>query len=69
MLKNLDGKPPNLVIHFAQLSGFSGIYAHGRRSIKFIGTLTINNYYTTRRLDMAPQAIQVTIYVYYNRHC
>ena len=41
------------------LRGFSGIYAHGRSSIKIIGTLTINNYQMNRCLDMAPQAIQV----------
>jgi hypothetical protein len=44
MLKMVDGKAPNLVVHFQKLSGFSGIYAHGRSSLKFIGTLNINNY-------------------------
>ncbi len=58
-LKNLDGKAATLVIHFLKLRGFSGIYAHGRSSIKIIGTLTINNYQMNRCLDMAPQAIQV----------
>jgi hypothetical protein len=58
-LKNLDGKTATLVIHFLKLRGFSGIYAHGRSSIKIIGTLTINNYQMNRCLDMAPQAIQV----------
>jgi len=37
-LKNLDGKAATLVIHFFKLRGFSGIYAHGRSSIKIIGT-------------------------------
>ena len=30
------------------LGGPSGIYAHGRSSIKFIGTYTINNYFNEK---------------------